>query len=222
LQGEVDFTTSGQAVFTDSKYFRNYGWYVSGTIPSHRIMPDSQVSQLGFCINLQRSTNSLRIEMSLPSTVTSTLFLLTPLLGEIHIQIINKMFVLFLQFLTLQLYSTRITPHLGSVAATPKILQFLQFAIIINTLSISVSILLWMCSKIRRNLPPWNWLIRISEVINRCVCVFNFTERTLPSNNKSSTINNYQEDWINAFMALHGIAVCILSLIFIFGYLIIS
>ncbi|VDN30166.1 unnamed protein product [Gongylonema pulchrum] len=159
-QDAIDFETVGQPVFTDPKYFRDYGWLMYGTVPTVQIADDTQISQLGFCINLQRSTNSVRIELSLPSTVTSILFLLTPLLGQIHLQIAAKMFVLFLQFLTLQLFSARIAPHLGSAAATPKILRFLEFAVALNTLSICVSMVLWMCCKIRRNLPPWNWLIR--------------------------------------------------------------
>lgn len=77
--------------------------------------------QLGFCINLQRASNSIRIELTLPMTVTAILFLLSPFLGKIHIQIIAKMFILFLQFITLQLFSNRIAPFLGSAAATPKL-----------------------------------------------------------------------------------------------------
>ncbi|VDN18035.1 unnamed protein product [Gongylonema pulchrum] len=219
-QDAIDFETVGQPVFTDPKYFRDYGWLMYGTVPTVQIADDTQISQLGFCINLQRSTNSVRIELSLPSTVTSILFLLTPLLGQIHLQIAAKMFVLFLQFLTLQLFSARIAPHLGSAAATPKILRFLEFAVVLNTLSICVSMVLWMCCKIRRNLPPWNWLIRTSEVINRCICIFNTTDSCTSLHEKaSSTTSCYQEDWNNAFIAIHGVAVSTLSFIFIFGYL---
>ncbi|VDN86786.1 unnamed protein product [Brugia pahangi] len=81
-----------------------------------------------------------------------------------------------------------------------------------------------MCCKIRRNLPPWNWLIRTSELINRFICVFNSTDNciSLNDNDKSSTANGYQEDWTNAFIAIHGVAVFVLSLIFILGYLMLS
>lgn len=72
-------------------------------------------------MNLQRSTNSVRIELTLPTTITSLLFLITPLFGKIQLQIFTKLFVLFLQFLALQLFSNRIAPHLGSAAATPKL-----------------------------------------------------------------------------------------------------
>ncbi|CAG9533816.1 unnamed protein product [Cercopithifilaria johnstoni] len=223
-QGGIEFVASGRPVFTDAKYFRDNGWYISGSTPTVQIMPDSQFPQLGFCLNLKRSTKSLYIELSLPNTIISILFLLTPLLGQIHLQIFAKMFVLFLQFSTLQLFSTLISPHLGSSASTPTILRFLEFATIINMFSISISITLWMCCKIRRNLPPWNWLIRTSELINRCICVFNSTDNciSLNENDKSSTTSNYQEDWTNAFIAIHGVAVCALSFIFILGYLMLS
>uniref|UniRef100_A0A915Q163 Neurotransmitter-gated ion-channel ligand-binding domain-containing protein n=1 Tax=Setaria digitata TaxID=48799 RepID=A0A915Q163_9BILA len=211
-QKGIDFITSNRPVFTDVKYFRDYGWYVSGSMPAIQVNQDSQVQQLGFCLNLKRSANSLHIELSLPNTITSIFFLLTPLLGQIHLQIFAKMFILFLQFLTLQLFSTLISPHL---------VRFLEFALTINMLSITVSITLWMFSKIRRNLPPWNWLIKTSEVINRCVCVFNSTDNcaSLHEQDKSSTSSNYQEDWTNAFVAIHGVVVFALSLIFILGYL---
>ncbi|KAK6114210.1 Neurotransmitter-gated ion-channel ligand binding domain family protein [Brugia pahangi] len=223
-QAGIEFITSGRPVFTDGKYFRDYGWYISGSTPTVQIMQDSQIPQLGFCLNLKRSANSLHIELSLPNIITSILFLLTPLLGQINLQIFAKMFVLFLQFSTLQLYSMLISPHLSSSASTPNILRFLEFATIINTFSISVSIILWMCCKIRRNLPPWNWLIRTSELINRFICVFNSTDNciSLNDNDKSSTANGYQEDWTNAFIAIHGVAVFVLSLIFILGYLMLS
>ncbi|VBB29823.1 unnamed protein product, partial [Acanthocheilonema viteae] len=223
-QGGIEFVASGRPVFTDAKYFRDNGWYISGSTPDIQIMQDSQIPQLGFCLNLKRSAKSLYIELSLPNTITSILFLLTPLLGQIHLQIFAKMFVLFLQFSTLQLFSALISPHLGSSASTPTILRFLEFATIINIFSISISIILWMCSKIRRNLPPWNWLIRTSELINRCICVFNSTDNciSLNENDKSSATSNYQEDWTNAFIAIHGVAVCFLSFIFILGYLMLS
>ncbi|VDK67583.1 unnamed protein product [Onchocerca ochengi] len=223
-QGGMEFTTSGRPVFTDVKYFRDYGWYVSGSMPTVQIMQDSQVPQLGFCLNLKRSTKSLHIELSLPNTIISIFFLLTPLLGQIHLQIFAKMFVLFLQFSTLQLFSTLISTHLGSADATPNILRFLEFATMINMFSITVSTILWMCSKIRRNLPPWNWLIRTSEIINKFICVFNSMDNSISPNghDKSSALSNYQEDWTNAFVAIHGVAVSILSFIFILGYLILS
>ncbi|KAL3990101.1 Neurotransmitter-gated ion-channel ligand binding domain family protein [Acanthocheilonema viteae] len=223
-QGGIEFVASGRPVFTDAKYFRDNGWYISGSTPDIQIMQDSQIPQLGFCLNLKRSAKSLYIELSLPNTITSILFLLTPLLGQIHLQIFAKMFVLFLQFSTLQLFSALISPHLGSSASTPTILRFLEFATIINIFSISISIILWMCSKIRRNLPPWNWLIRTSKLINRCICVFNSTDNciSLNENDKSSAASNYQEDWTNAFIAIHGVAVCFLSFIFILGYLMLS
>ncbi|MCP9263320.1 Neurotransmitter-gated ion-channel ligand-binding domain-containing protein [Dirofilaria immitis] len=192
-QGGIEFTTSGRPVFTDVKYFRDYGWYVSGSTPTVQIIQDSQVPQVGFCLNLKRSAKTLHIELSLPNTITSILFLLTPLLGQIHLQIFAK-------------------------------IAILEFATIINMFSITVSTIIWMCSKIRRNLPPWNWLIRTSEVINRCICVFNAMDNSISLNehDKSSPSNSYQEDWINAFLAIHGVSVCVLSLVFILGYLILS
>ncbi|KAM3728076.1 Neuronal acetylcholine receptor [Dirofilaria immitis] len=207
-QGGIEFTTSGRPVFTDVKYFRDYGWYVSGSTPTVQIIQDSQVPQVGFCLNLKRSAKTLHIELSLPNTITSILFLLTPLLGQIHLQIFAKMFVLFLQFSTLQLFSALISSHFGASDETPNLLQFLEFATIINMFSITVSTIIWMCSKIRRNLPPWNWLIRTSEVINRCICVFNAMDNSISLNehDKSSPSNSYQEDWINAFLAIHGVS----------------
>lgn len=65
---------------------------------------------------------------------------------------------------------------------------------------------------------------RTSELINKCICVFNSTDNciSLNENDKSSRTGNYQEDWTNAFIAIHGVAVSILSFIFILGYLVLS
>uniref|UniRef100_A0A1I7VPT1 Neur_chan_LBD domain-containing protein n=1 Tax=Loa loa TaxID=7209 RepID=A0A1I7VPT1_LOALO len=45
-QGGIDFATSGRPVFTDTKYFRDYGWYISGSMPTIQIMQDSRVPQV--------------------------------------------------------------------------------------------------------------------------------------------------------------------------------
>jgi hypothetical protein len=91
-----------------------------------------------------------------------------------------------------------------------------------------------MQSRIRRNLPPWNWLIRASQIINKFVCAFNSAvewESEAVELEKGgvaastaadlSSGNRYQADWYNAFLALHGVLMLLYSLIFIFGYLVI-
>ncbi|ETN75172.1 hypothetical protein NECAME_00583 [Necator americanus] len=75
----IEFDASGLPIFTDPKYFRDYGWKVSGTVPQTLEDP-AQVAQ-----------------------------------------ICAKFFILALQFLTFILFSNRISPHLGSAAATPKL-----------------------------------------------------------------------------------------------------
>lgn len=75
--------------------------------------------QLNFCINLQRSSSALKIELSVPTWASAFILLFTPLFGSIRVQIYVKLFLLLIQMLILQLYSNRIAPHLGSAAATP-------------------------------------------------------------------------------------------------------
>jgi hypothetical protein len=116
----------GLPVFTDPKYFRDYGWSMSGTIPS--VNPDPNVvAQLNFCINLQRSSSAVKIELSVPTWATAILFLFSPFLGSIRTQLLVKMFIMLLQVLILQLFSNRISPHLGSASATPVISEFINF-----------------------------------------------------------------------------------------------
>lgn len=110
---------------------------MSGTIPT--VNPDPNVVaqvmsqirspyraivQLNFCINLQRSSSAVKIELSVPTWATAILFLFSPFLGSIRTQFYAKLFILLLQFLTLQLFSNRIAPHLGSAAATPVISRY--------------------------------------------------------------------------------------------------
>lgn len=34
IQEIIEFLTNGQPIYTDPKYFRDYGWLMSGTIPT--------------------------------------------------------------------------------------------------------------------------------------------------------------------------------------------
>jgi hypothetical protein len=235
-QDLISLETDGLPVFTDPKYFRDYAWSMSGTIPN--VNPDPNVvAQLNFCINLQRSSSAVKIELSVPTWATAILFLFAPFLGSIRIQIFVKLLVLLLQILTLQLFSNRIAPHLGSASATPVLMAIHELAIVLNTISIVVSVLIWMFSRIRRSLPPWNWLIRASQIVNKFVCVFNLAsdwnesdtsdlemeKNGIPQQSSSlnSSTGRYQADWNAAFSAIHGLAVVAINLIFIFGYLVI-
>ncbi|CAJ0933532.1 unnamed protein product, partial [Mesorhabditis belari] len=216
----IEFSTSGLPIFTDPKYFRDYGWKLSGTVPTVQQDP-AQVAQLSFCINLQRSSSAVRIELTVPLMVTSLVFLLSPFLGKIRIQIYVKLLLLGLQFLTFQLFSSRIAPHLGSASATPKLMRFLEFSVIMNTLSITASILVQSVSRIRRELPPWGKLIQLSAIVNKFLCALqsHAPEEEIEMGEKTTT--NYQKDWLNAFIAIHTIAMTAIGAIFLIGYLII-
>ena len=85
--------------------------------------------QLGFCLNLQRASSAVRIEMTVPLMIVSLLFLLSPFLGQIKLQIYVKLVVLSLEFVTLLLYSNRIAQFLGGASATPRLREFLWSAI---------------------------------------------------------------------------------------------
>ncbi|KAK6025982.1 hypothetical protein OSTOST_08101 [Ostertagia ostertagi] len=215
----IEFDASGLPIFTDPKYFRDYGWKVSGTVPQTLEDP-AQVAQLGFCLNLQRATSSVRIELTVPLMVCALLFLLTPFLGMIKVQICAKFFILALQFLTFILFSNRISPHLGSASATPKLLRFLEFSVTLNGFSLAASIFLWACTRIRRDLPPWGQLTQLSSFVNRFLCVFQTHAAEEDEGiEKAAAVGNYQKDWTAAFIAVHAITMTVFSIIFVFGYL---
>ncbi|CAJ0582910.1 unnamed protein product, partial [Mesorhabditis spiculigera] len=216
----IEFTTSNKPIFTDPKYFRDYGWRLSGTIPTAQTDP-AQVAQYNFCINLQRSSSAVRIELTVPLMVVALIFLLTPFIGRIMTQVYIKLALVGLQFLTFQLYSARIAPHLGSAAATPKLMRFLEFSVTINTVSIAISILIHSISRIRRELPPWGKLIQISNIVNKFLCVIqaHAPEEEIELGAKATT--NYQKDWLNAFIAMHNLAMLVITFVFLVGYVII-
>ncbi|KHJ88162.1 hypothetical protein OESDEN_12046 [Oesophagostomum dentatum] len=152
--------------------------------------------------------------------VCALLFLLTPFLGSIKIQICAKFFILALQFLTFILFSNRISPHLGSAAATPKLLRFLEFSVTINGLSLAASIFLWACTRIRRELPPWGQLVQLSSFVNRFLCVFQTHAVDVDDDSeKAAAGGTYQKDWTAAFTAVHALTMSVFSVIFVFGYL---
>uniref|UniRef100_A0A915EKY2 Neurotransmitter-gated ion-channel ligand-binding domain-containing protein n=1 Tax=Ditylenchus dipsaci TaxID=166011 RepID=A0A915EKY2_9BILA len=138
------------------------------------VNPDPNViAQLNFCINLQRSSSALKIELGVPTWASAILFLFSPLFGTIRSQLHIKLFLLLIQLLTLQLFSNRIAPHLGSASATPVLMAIHELAIVLNVISIVFSLTIWMFSRLRRDLPPWGWLIKTSQIINKFVFVFN-------------------------------------------------
>uniref|UniRef100_A0A0R3RUH1 Neur_chan_LBD domain-containing protein n=1 Tax=Elaeophora elaphi TaxID=1147741 RepID=A0A0R3RUH1_9BILA len=47
-QGLIEFVASGRPVFTDAKYFRDNGWFISGSTPTIQVMQDSQIPQVPF------------------------------------------------------------------------------------------------------------------------------------------------------------------------------
>ncbi|CAI4224109.1 unnamed protein product [Auanema sp. JU1783] len=214
----MEFDESGLPIFTDPKYFRNYGWKLSGTVPQALDDPE-QVAQMGFCINLQRATSTIRIELTVPLMVCSLLFLLTPFLGQIKLQVVAKFFVMALQFITFLLYSNRIDTHLGTASATPRLLRFLEFSVLLNGVSIAVSVVLWSLCKIRRTLPPWGQLTQLSSLVNRFLCVFQ--THSDDEEMEKATGNTYQNDWIAAFTAIHALLMSLIIIVFIFAWLII-
>lgn len=78
----------------------------------------------------------MKIELSVPTWATAILFLFSPFLGSIRTQLYVKLFLLLLQILTLQLFSNRIAPHLGSAAATP-VLSEDGFAMVMQMIGLS-------------------------------------------------------------------------------------
>uniref|UniRef100_A0A0N4ZRY6 alpha-1,3-mannosyl-glycoprotein 2-beta-N-acetylglucosaminyltransferase n=1 Tax=Parastrongyloides trichosuri TaxID=131310 RepID=A0A0N4ZRY6_PARTI len=155
-QDIIRFQSNGQPIYTDPKYFRNKGWSVAGSIPTTNNNP-AEVSSLNFCINLQRSNNSIKLELSLPVVICSLLFLFAPIL-QVKTQFFFKLFILFLQFTTLILFNSRISPHLGASQAIPYVMRIHGFCMIMNTISIMVSGFIFMLGKIKRTLPPYSWL----------------------------------------------------------------
>ncbi|GMR33231.1 hypothetical protein PMAYCL1PPCAC_03426, partial [Pristionchus mayeri] len=219
-QEVIDFTTDNLPVFTDPKYFREYGWKVSGTVP--KVVQDpAQEPEVGFCINLTRASSSVKIELTVPLIACALLFLLSPFFGTIRTQIFFKLFIVCMQLLTLLLFSNRIAAHLGSAQSTPRLLRFLEFAIIINVLSVAASVFLYACGRIRRTLPPWALLIKISSIVNNVVCVLHASpdeEEAMEKGNAAG--GNFQKDWTAAFTAIHAMTMVGISIIFLLGYII--
>uniref|UniRef100_A0A0K0ETJ7 Neur_chan_LBD domain-containing protein n=1 Tax=Strongyloides stercoralis TaxID=6248 RepID=A0A0K0ETJ7_STRER len=229
-QDIIRFQTNGQPIYTDPKYFRNKGWSVAGSIPTTNNNP-AEVSSLNFCINLQRANSSIKLELSLPVLICGILFLFSPIL-QIKSQFLFKLFILFLQFITLILFNSRISPHLGASQAIPYVMRIHGFCMIMNTISILISGFIFMLGRIKRTLPPYTWLTTLSNIINRMICIFNTVEEVseikniekhnLEYGSTPSSHIKYQEDWNNAFIAIHGFIVTIISAIFFFGYIIIN
>ncbi|GMT02801.1 hypothetical protein PENTCL1PPCAC_24975, partial [Pristionchus entomophagus] len=204
-QEVIDFSTDNLPVFTDPKYFREYGWKVSGTVPKV----------------VQDPSQEPEIEMTVPLIACALLFLLSPFFGTIRTQIFFKLFLVCMQLLTLLLFSNRIAAHLGSAQSTPRLLRFLEFAIILNVLSVAASVFLHAAGRIRRTLPPWALLIKISSIVNHVVCVLHSSPDEEEAMEKGSAAGgNFQKDWTAAFTAIHALTMASISLIFLLGYII--
>uniref|UniRef100_A0AC35TG39 Neur_chan_LBD domain-containing protein n=1 Tax=Rhabditophanes sp. KR3021 TaxID=114890 RepID=A0AC35TG39_9BILA len=227
-QDVIRFKTNEQPIFTDPKYFREKGWLISGSIPYSNTEELSEISQLNFCINLQRSNSSIKLELNLPVFICALLFLFSTVFGNIKSQLLMKLFVLFLQFLTMMLFNERIASHLGGNNAIPWIMRVHGFCMIINTLSITISGAIMSLTRVRRTLPPYQWLIKASNIVNRMICIINTSEEPEEitnfekhdlENTVSSSYKKYQLDWTNALIAIHSLLVYSISGLFLFGFL---
>ncbi|KAF7632089.1 Neur_chan_LBD domain-containing protein [Meloidogyne graminicola] len=221
----VKLVADGQPVFTDPKYFRDYGWSLTGSIPS--IFQDpSNITQMGFCLNLQRTTSTLKTELEVPAFACGLLLFFSPVLGlisSIKIQIYSKFFLLLLQFINLLLFSQRIAPQMGSSSGTPIIVQVHEFGLVLNLISIILSSTVMALTKLRiYNHPPWDLLIYISTLINKFVKIFDSTsdhedleqlemKKEIETSNenenaqKENIMNRFRSDWIRCFLSLHVI-----------------
>lgn len=68
----------------------------------------------------------------------------------------------------------------------------------------------------RRTLPPWNWLAKLADVINKFLCVFNTIDLDQDTRTDQND-KNYQTEWMTAFVAVHGVLMFLLSFIFLIG-----
>ncbi|CAB3400467.1 unnamed protein product [Caenorhabditis bovis] len=217
----IQFTSSGLPIFTDPKNFRDYGWGVSGTVPESFDDP-SDVAQLGFCLNLKRAHSALKVELTLPLFIATVVFLLPPLFGSIKIQVFLKMFVMLLQFLTLLMFSQRISPFLSSTSTTPKPMRFLEVALTLNLASITTSLIIFTAMKVKRTLPPWGKVTQIANLVNGVLGILHISsieEYNLDKLEEQETQNTYQKDWHNVFGAAHAVFMIFFSAIMIFFYI---
>lgn len=237
----IKLITDGQPVFTDPKYFRDYGWSLTGSIPSVYQDP-ANITQMGFCLNLQRSSSTLKIELEIPTLACGFLLISAPVFGliaSIKSQIYAKLFLLLLQFINLLLFSQRIAPQMGSSANTPIIVEIHELGLVLNMVSIIFSSTIMALTKLRiYNQPPWDSLIYISTLINKFVniSVSNSDHEDLEhlemkkdiettnenvNIQRDDIINRFRYDWIRCFLALHTIGIVFISLFFLMGYFII-
>ncbi|KAL3092523.1 hypothetical protein niasHS_007732 [Heterodera schachtii] len=236
----VRLISDGQPVFTDPKYFRDYGWSLSGTVPLVYMDP-SNVTQLNFCLNLQRSSSSLKTELRIPAWSCGILFLFVPIFTNIRIQLITKLFLLLLQFFTLLLFTNRVSPQMGSTANTPTIMQILELGVVLNVISIMCTFCVLALTKLRiYNQPPWDFLINASTLINRFIYIFESASDyqdleamelhkepsadggpiEQPNSTKKPPLvdNRFRSDWVGCFLAFHAVAIFALSMFFLVGF----
>lgn len=120
--GITVFNAKDVAARIDRQYFRNTGWNF-GQIQTKDGWDDEGVADLQWCMDLTRSSTTLRVELSVPMGICAVLILITPLFGAIQIQIYVKLFALLLQYLCLQ-YLANKTSQIGMASTTPRICKF--------------------------------------------------------------------------------------------------
>lgn len=84
---------------------------------------DSEEQFLHTCIILARQIGNIKIELSLPMSVASLVWLTSSMLGDLKRQIVVKLFSILLEFLCFQFLVQR-TPSLGLGYNRPKVCKF--------------------------------------------------------------------------------------------------
>ena len=75
------------------------------------------------CLQLKRGSRGLGVELFFPMLLSAMLFLITPLFGSFSTQLYVKLYVLLLQYMSLQYVATKVGHLVAGAEATPRMCE---------------------------------------------------------------------------------------------------
>jgi len=133
------------------------------------------------------------------------LFILSPFFGSFKTQLYVKLYVLLLQYLSLQYLSTKMV-NLGAAEKTPRVFQFYELTLCVTLTSLIFTLFLWVAERQKRILPPPQTTANFCSIICK---IFSWITGESDGDGMeptaSQTAKNYRADWAIVFGGIHAV-----------------
>jgi len=211
----INFKIADPSYKIDTRFIKNTGYNIDRVLMQTFTTPESAAYQ--FCVHITRSNTTLHVELAVPMAICAILILFAPLFGSLKTQLHVKLFALLLQYLCLQFLANKMT-YLGN-GSTPRIFRFYEFTIVMNLVSLLLTVFVAAANRADRTLPPAQSLMNFSMLINKFCFCFSIVDEIDDSHSGTSPgeEKKYARDWRSIFSAVHSILMTLVVIVYLIG-----